>query len=229
MSITLKVKNTSDKPITVGDGSAGVEIAAGKEADVPLAVVGAPMFAEHVANGRLAIGPKALDGLAPSARATATQAIGDLVLRVAPRFLAHHQQLVSATGNLAAMRDRYNEQHAATVKLLEAAKGLKAGVEATLQATQLLTAVEEGAVAAADGALAKHLDEVPKKDELPAWYAKHKQLEADRDAAVRMREAAKGALAKQLDAMRAELGAAAAAFGKVDAKKDVGSPIAWGS
>ena len=230
MTITLKIKNLSSKPISLAGAEAPISIAAGQEAAVPLEAVRGADFGEHLAAGSLALSPNALAGLGVEARASAVQALGDVILRVAPRFVAHHAALVSALAHLGAQRDRYNELHAATIKLLGDAHGMAAGSKAVVAAIELSDHVEEGAVAAADKALREHLQAVPKDAAaLEQWFREHKQLELAAASARASRSAAQSALARQLEATRADLLAAAAAFDKADPAKDVGSKITWGS
>ncbi len=226
MSINVKIKNATGQPIAIGGGD---PYAAGKEAEVSLDAVRSTELAEHLAGGSVVFPRGALDGLPVDARADAGQAIAELVLRVAPRFLAHHGELVASLANLAALRDRYNEAHGSTVRLLAAVGALRPGLEAVIQAADLLSAAEDDAVAAAGAALDKHLTQLPKQpEELAAWYIEHKRLEAARDAAVVARASTRSVVARQLEATRAELGTAAAAFGKADPKTDVGASITWG-
>lgn len=226
--ITIKLKNTTTKPIALPTVTDPIEIAAGKEAAIPLDVVAGPDVASHLATGAIALPRTALADVAAADRPQATAAIGDVVLRLAPRFLGYHDELETAVGNLNALRDRYNQQHATTVRLLAGAKEMNAGVAVAITAADLLSATEDDAVAKAEEALAGHLAAVPKKDELAAWYEEHKRLEQVRDKAARERDSARSVAARQLSATREQLDAAAITFASADPKK-VGAPVTWGA
>jgi hypothetical protein len=226
--ITIKLKNTTTKPITLPTSADPIEIAAGKEAAIPLDIVVGPDVAGHLATGALELPRTALADVAAADRPQATAMIGDVVLRLAPRFLGYHDELETALGNLNALRDRYNQQHATTVRLLTNAKAMNAGVTVAIGAADLLSAAEDDAVAKAEEALAAHLAVAPKKEELAAWYEEHKRLEQVRDKAARERESARSVAARQLSATREQLDAAAVLFASADPKK-VGAPVTWGA
>jgi len=224
--IKIKVKNTTNKAISIPTDEEPVSIAGGKEAEVPIEALRAAEFSEQIAKGSLALPRAALEGLDQDARAAASLAITDVVLRVAPRFLAHNGELEASLANLAALRDRYNELRGATVQLLTSAKDFAAGVATVMQATELLSAVEDDQVAVAEQALEKHLGAKP--EDLQKWYLEHKQLEAAYAKAVAARDSTRSVVAQQLDATKTELALAATAFGKADPKKDVGNAVTWG-
>jgi len=226
--ITIRIKNTTAKPITLATNSDPIEIAANKEAAIPLDLVSGSEVGNHLATGALEFPRTALADVAPADRPLATTAIGDVVLRLAPRFLGFHGELEAAIGNLNALRDRYNQQHATTIRLLTGAKTMNAGVTVAIGAADLLSASEDDAVTKAEEALAAHLSVVPKKEELAAWYDEHKRLESSRDKAARDRDSARSLAARQLSATREQLDAAAATFATADPKK-VGAPVTWGA
>ncbi|MFN0245410.1 MAG: hypothetical protein ACKV2T_00795 [Kofleriaceae bacterium] len=226
--INIKLKNTTTKAIALPTGADPIEIAAGKDAAIPLDVVTGPDVATHLATGALELPRTALADVAAADRPQATAAIGDVVLRLAPRFLGYHDELEAALGNLNALRDRYNQQHATAVRLLTGAKAMNAGVTVAITAADLLSATEDDAVSKAEQALAAHLGVVPKKEELALWYEDHKRLEAVRDKATRERDSVRSVAARQLAATREQLDAAAVMFAAADPKK-VGAPVNWGA
>jgi hypothetical protein len=224
--IKIKIKNTSKEPISIPTEEEPVTIAASKDGDVPLESLRTTEFADHLARGNVALPRTALDGLDEASRAAASNTITDVVLRVAPRFLAHHGELSSSLANLASLRDRYNELHGSTVTLLASAKALAPGVASVIQASELLSASEDDLVAAAEKKLEKHLEVDP--DDLQKWYLEHKLLEAAYTKAVAARDATRSLVAQQLEATKTELAAAATTFSKADPKKDVGAQVNWG-
>lgn len=230
MPITIKIKNLTANPITLADVDPPVTIDAGKEGDVPLDAVRAPAFGEQLAAGALAVSRTGLDDLEPDVRANVVQTIGDVILRVAPRFVGHYMSLTAAVSNLAALRDRYNELHGSTVALLTGAARLKGGIKNVVAAIDASDVVEDEALAKAKANRDKHLKKVPKDEsELVVWFAEHKQLEAAVTAAELALANAKNAVERQLEATRSDLLAAAAVFDKADPAKDVGAKLTWGS
>lgn len=230
MTITLELKNLSAKPIALTTADTSITIDGGKTAAVPLDVVRGAAFAEHLAAGELALSRAGLDALDPGARAAALEAVGDVILRVAPRFVAHHATLRAALASLEALRDRYNALHATAGKLLADARALAAGAETVVAAIELSDGAADAAVDAAEAARRAHLQALPKTpDELAAWYAEHRRLEAALAAANAAQAAARDAVARQLDATRADLVAAAAAFGRADPARDIGPQLTWGA
>jgi hypothetical protein len=229
VTITLKIKNVASKPITLAAVTPPITIGAGKEAEVPLDAVRGGDFGEQLAGGHLTLSPDGLAALSAPARASVVQALGDVILRVASRFVAHHVALSSALAQLGALRDRYNELHAASVKLLGEARGMAPGLKAVVAVIELADHAEEGAVAAAEKAVRDHLQAVPKDAAtLETWYREHQQLEAVAASAKAARTAAQSALSRQLEATRTDLLSAATAFDKADPAKDIGARVTWG-
>lgn len=229
MTIQIKLKNTSARPITLASVEPALTIDAGKEATAPLEVLAGADVADHVAAGALALSRDGLDELDADLRATATRAIGALALRVAPRFADHHAALAAAVAELADLRDRYNQHREVAVKLLATAKAMTPGARGVIAAIELGTAIEGDVVAAAADALTAHLTKLPSTTaELEAWFAEHKALEARLRAAEVAAVAARSELSHQLAAAHDALAAAAAAFEKADPARDVGAKVTWG-
>lgn len=227
MTIQINVKNQSSKPITLTSANPPATIAAGKEAPIDLDVIRGNEVAQRLASGELAITTTGIDKMPADVRAAVIQAVGDVVLRVAPRFVGHYASMTTAIANLAALRDRYNEQYAATVSTITAAKDLAGGAKNLLAASQLDDG-GDAAIKAAKQAVADHLAKVPKTEaELKAWFEDHKKLEAAARDAEATTAANRSAIARQLDATRKDLALAAAAFDKADPAKDVGPKLDW--
>jgi hypothetical protein len=228
--ITIKVRNNSSKPIQLAaDDGRLMKVDQNKEVAVDLDVVRAPAFAEQLASGAIALTGEGLDKLGASERADAATAVADAVLRAAPRFEAHLDQMRAAMSRLSDLKEMYNQQHRTAVALLKGAKPLVAGAGAAVDAANTFGALmeEDRVVKRTKDAIDAHYTEVPKDSAaLKAWYDQHRDLEAKLADAIQARDTARSVVILRLGTTADRLQEARVAFGDAD-PDTIGPPVSW--
>lgn len=222
---TLKVKNLSSSKLTLKteDGKTSVDINAGDEADLAEPLLISKSFTTAFAKGQVGL----------SKIATPSNDQFALARHVLPRLLARPGAAIvesarSAAGGVVTVtsaRSVHKNAWTGAETALKTGKDIGPAAKTLVDASDdlLVRTVEKGAVTQAETDLAAHVaTDVPAAG-LPAWFAKHKELEL---ALAKAKKALATAQADDTKAYGADLAAvrkASEQLGKIDVAKQIGT------
>jgi hypothetical protein len=227
MEPTLKVKNESATPVTLGEGGEAVTIAANGEEELEAKLLSSSAFAQALAEGRLrfVLTPNPSEDKLRLAR----RVFPGMVRGLGPGFLALGGRLDASFKALERRRLEYNHSWKQTEFLLKAAEASADGAENLLRGARHFAfnvKLEE----AAEKAIQAELDALRATDsgtitDLPAFLEQVKAKEAELAEAVARREAAEARFVKPFESVTARLDAVAQTFQGADPGVDIGQEV----
>jgi len=226
MPNTLKVKNESAALITLGEGAAAVDIAAGADQELGAALLQSRAFVDHLAASelRFVLTPN------PDAEriALARRVFPGLLRALGPRFLALDGRLESSVAQLERRRQEFNHFWTQAEFLLGRADS-SANAATNLVGSARHFAVNAAPEQAAEDALQAELDALEATDpatiaDLPAFLEEVRAKEDEVAEARAKREAAEARFVAPFTGLVDRLDVVAQAFQDADPAADIGQP-----
>lgn len=227
MEPTLRVKNETTIPITLGEGAAAVTIAAGAEGELEEKLLASKAFATALAEGKLSF------ILTPDPGADkvslARRIFPRLMRALSPGFLALGGRLDKSFKSLEHRRLVYNHSWRQTEFLLKAADSSADGSGNLLQSARHF-AFNVKPETAAESTIQAELDALKATDpttipDLPAFLEQVKAKEAELAEAVAKREAAEAKFVKPFENVTARLDKVVQTFTDADPTADIGQEV----